>query len=247
MSSASNPTSGQDKRFAATRWSLVAAASAPDAGAARRALVELCLRYWYPVYAYVRGCGHGADIAHDITRSFFEHLLGGRVTIAEARARGRFREYLLDRLHRFLGSDWRQGGETAPLPDLVAPMSSAELEARHQRDLAVGLTPEQAYQRSYALEILASTLGRLRREAQDAGHLEMFEALQPWLSSEPAPGEIDAVSRRLNIRPLGAVVALRRLRQRFRELAESELSESVTSAADLQAERESLARALAGD
>jgi hypothetical protein len=231
------------KRFAATRWSLVAAAEATDALTARRALVELCHRYWYPVFAYMRGCGHGADVAQDITRGFFEHLLRGGLTVTEAQAHGRFREYLLERLHHFLGDDWKQAADGRE-PDLAQPMSAADLEARYQRDASRGLTPEQAYQRSYALEILASALGRLRREAEHAGRQAMFDALQPWLSSEPAPGEMDAVARELAIRPLAAVVALRRLRQRFRELAEAELSESVTTADDLQAERDALARAL---
>ena len=244
MTPGSDSSKASGQRFAATRWSLVAAAGVPDAGAARRALVELCHRYWYPVYAYVRGCGHGPEVAQDIARGFFEHLLGVRPALADAQARGRFREYLLDRLHRFLGSDWRQASEGPPVADLAQPMTTAELETRYRRDLAVGMTPEQTYQRSYALEVLASALGRLRREADQAGRLAMFEALQPWLSAEPAPGEIDATARRLEIRPLAAVIALRRLRQRFRELAESELSESVSSAADLEQERQALARAL---
>ena len=42
----------------------------------------------------------------------------------------------------------------------------------------------------------------------------------------------------------GEVVALKRLRQRYRELAESELAETVANATDLDAEREALARAL---
>jgi hypothetical protein len=231
------------KRFAATRWSLVAAAQATDAGAARRALLELCHRYWYPVYAYMRGCGHGADVAQDITRGFFEHLLRGGFTVEEAQAHGRFREYLLGRLHLFLAEDWRKTSDTRDV-DLAQPVPTPDLEARYLRDAGRGLTPEQAYQRSYALEVLASALGRLRREAEHAGRQPMFDALQPLLSVEPAPGEMDAIARQLSIRPLAAVVALRRLRQRFRELAEAELSESVTSPEHLEAEREALAQAL---
>jgi hypothetical protein len=244
MSPASAPSSVSGNRFAATRWSLVAAASVAEPDAARRALIELCLRYWYPVYAYVRGCGHAPDVTQDITRSFFEQVLQERLDLADVRARGRFRQYLLDGLHRFLARDWRAGGDTSLVAEFERPVAWEEMEAAYRRDKDQGMTPEQSYQRSYALGVLASALQRLRDEAQQAGRGAMFDALERWLSAEPAPGEMDAVARTLEIRPLAAVVALKRLRQRFRELTADELSQTVSSAADLDAERAELARAL---
>jgi RNA polymerase sigma-70 factor (ECF subfamily) len=118
------------------------------------------------------------------------------------------------------------------------------LEARYQRDAMPGRSPEQAYQRNYALEVLAAAHARLRQEAMQAGRSAMFEAMEPLLGVEPVPGQMDAIARQLGLRPLAAVMALKRLRQRFRELAEYELSETVSNAADLQAEREALAQAL---
>lgn len=245
MSSDPNPYRADSSgRFAATRWSLVAAAGAQDADASRRALIELCLRYWFPVYAYVRGCGHAPDVARDLTRGYFEHLLGERWSMADVRARGRFREYLLDGLNRFLGGDWRQALQAAPVAEFEQPLPWDDLEARYRNEAAARLTPEQAYQRGYALEVLASALARLQLEAAQAGRRAMFEALSPWLGEEPPPGQIELLARELGMRPLATVVALKRLRQRFRELAEAELGETVSSAADLQTEREALARAL---
>jgi hypothetical protein len=61
---------------------------------------------------------------------------------------------------------------------------------------------------------------------------------------DPAPGQFEELARQLGIRPMATVVALKRLRQRFRELADSELAETVASASDLAAERAALARAL---
>jgi RNA polymerase sigma-70 factor (ECF subfamily) len=230
-------------RFGATRWSLVAAAGVLDAGAARRALIELCLRYWYPVYAYVRGCGHGAEIARDLTRGFFGHLLGQRLLMAEVRARGRFRQYLLEALNRFLAAE-RLQAPAGPVAEFEQPLPWEELEARYRSEAGTGLTPEQVYQRGYALEVLTIALARLRREAEQAGRLGMFEAMQGWLGDEPLPGQIEEVAAKLGLRPLAIVVAMKRLRQRYRELAEAELSETVSCAEDLLAEREALARAL---
>lgn len=233
-----------DQRFAATRWSLVAAATVQDADAARQALIELCLRYGYPVYSYVRRCGHPPEEAQAITRGFFEHLLQQRLALPELRACGRFREYLLDTLNSWLGSDRHGTGNQHPVPEFEQPQAWSDLESRHQGERAPGLTPEQAYHRGYALEVLGNAMARLRHEAEQAGHLPMFEALAPWLSAEPVSGQFEQLAGELSLRPLAVVVALRRLRQRFRELAEAELGETVSSAPDLQAERELLARVL---
>src|SRR5262245_21560826 len=64
-----------DRRFATTRWSLVAAAGRPDEPHAAAALADLCRLYWYPLYAYVRRRGHDAPDAEDLTQAFFARLL----------------------------------------------------------------------------------------------------------------------------------------------------------------------------
>ena len=220
-------------RFATTRWSVVMHAASAEKGDAGVALGELAQRYWYPIYAYVRRCGHEPSIARDISGCFLGNLMG-RFRNGGARApRGHFRRYLLDQLNVFLGGDWREvvnaGAGDFPAPD--------DLEARFQRDNGAAASPEQAYQRSFALEIIARALKRLRSEAQQTGHLAMYAALEDHLARDPGPGEFEALAARLQSRPLTLVVALKRLRQRFRELVGEELADTVTCADELAAEQ----------
>ena len=56
--------------FTRTRWSMVRGLQGAHADA-RGALTELAVRYWYPVYAYVRRCGHPQEIAQDIKETVF--------------------------------------------------------------------------------------------------------------------------------------------------------------------------------
>ncbi len=225
-------------RFATTRWSVVMACAANDSPGAEGALTELAQRYWYPVYAYVRRCGHSPAIAQDITRSFLQHLLenvqGGRVQAAH----GHFRRYLLSELNAFLVGDWRDGLADTSDAQLLPP--PAELESRYQRDIPAASSPEETYQRYFALEVLARAIKRLRSEARKTGHLGMYEALEAFLGVDPGPGIYEDLARRLNSRPLALVVALKRLRQRFRELVGEELADTVTSAEDLIAEQQAL-------
>ena len=224
-------------RFATTRWSMVMQPALVESSTARNALTELAQGFWYPVYAYVRRCGHTAPIAHDITRCFLHSLMrefhDGKVRAAD----GHFRRYLLDQLNLFLGGDWRQVVDGDTENELVAP---ADLEARNERDNANAASPEQAYQHSFALEIIARAFKRLRSEAQQTGHLDMYRALEPHLTCDPGPGEYDALATHLQIRPLALVVALKRLRQRFRELVGQELADTVISARDLVTEQTAL-------
>ncbi len=237
--------STSDNRFAATRWSLVAAATTADAPSARQALIELCLRYWYPVYAFIRGSGHDVGMAQDISRAFFENLMQQRLTSEALHAGGRFRDVLLQSLRRYLEGDWKQAQEPPQVAEFELRGAWEGLEARYRAESESALDAEQRFQRGYAIEILSSALARLRAEAVRAGREAMFTAMQPYLSAEPGPGEYAALARTLDLRPLAVVVALKRLRQRYRELAEAELGETVSSPADLAEEREALARALA--
>lgn len=225
-------------RFAATRWSMVIRAAASAPANADGALAELARRYCYAVYAYVRRCGHAPVIAGEITGKFLRELTA--LTHA-ASGQGHFRHYLLDRLNVFLGSDWRRIEDDPPDTVILIP---PDLETRCQRDVAATGSPEQAYERAFALEVLARALQRLQAEAEQTGHLPMYQALQVHLAHEPVPGEIDAIGARLHIPPLALVVALKRLRQRFRELAAQELADTVSSSSELSIEQGNLRSAL---
>src|SRR4051812_26788366 len=91
--------------FATTRWSLILAARAEDAPAVREALSALCAAYWYPLYAYVRRCGHAPEDALDLTQEFFARLLERDFLAAADPARGRFRSFLLTCCKHFLAND----------------------------------------------------------------------------------------------------------------------------------------------
>lgn len=228
-------------RFATTRWSMVMHMASGETADAGRALGELAQRYWYPVYAYVRHCGHAAPAAEEIARNFLQTLM---LQFREGGARpphGHFRRFLLDRLNAFLGS----GGGRAAVHDgkgrLAVP---GDLETRYRHDISGAGSAIEAYERSFALEVVARALRRLESEAKQTNHLEMFAALTAYLARDPPAGEYAAIAQRLECPPLMLVVALKRLRQRFRELVGQELADTVTTAEDLSNEQSALHAAL---
>ena len=230
-------TQASHNSFANTRWSVVMQQAANETDDDRGALAELAQRFWYPVYAYVRRCGHAPDIAQDITRSFVRQLTDRFGAHEQRPAPGHFRRFLLCELNDFLAGDWRASIPRTDTGHLVPP---ADLEDRNQRDNAGASSPEAAYQRSFAMEVLERALNKLKAEARQAGHREMFDALQPYLSQEPVAGEYELISQRLHMRPMALAIALKRLRQRLRELAGRELADTVASPEDLAAEQAAL-------
>ncbi len=75
MPPATDPKPPAAGSFEPTRWSMIVAATGGNSTQARRALAHLCETYWYPLYAFVRREGHGADDAQDLTQEFFARLL----------------------------------------------------------------------------------------------------------------------------------------------------------------------------
>jgi RNA polymerase sigma-70 factor (ECF subfamily) len=235
---------GQSRRaFPTTRWSLVTQVFGGGESASSEALGELGLRYRYPVYAYVRRCGHAPAIARDITRSFLHHLQREVRKQSAPPDRGQFRRFLLERLHAWLADDWRRTHEDL---DEVSPEADGDLEASYARDRMHVDSPDQAFQRGFALEVLAHAFDRLRAEVRQTGHLDMYETLAPFLGRDPEPGQYDEFARALRTRPLAIVVALKRLRQRLRELASEELADTVSSAEELATEQQALFAILQG-
>ncbi|HEY0179680.1 MAG TPA: hypothetical protein VGC30_08615 [Dokdonella sp.] len=234
-------TNSQPSRraFPITRWSMVTQVFAAGERAPLDALDELGRRYRYAVYAYVRCCGHAPAIALGITQSFLHHLKRDFDATGRLRPndRERFRRYLLERLHGWLADDGRRahddGGDEPPPP-------RDDFEARYARDGASFTSPEQAFQRGFALEVLVRAFERLRAEVRQTGHLDMYDALAPFIACDPPPGQYEEVAQALRTRPLAVVVALKRLRQRLRELANEELADTVSSAEELADEQRTL-------
>lgn len=80
-------------QFPTTRWTIVVAAGDPSRKEARSALVALCERYWYPLYAYLRRRGYPADQAQDSPRTSLSESWTAGISIGRTRKRavsGRF-------------------------------------------------------------------------------------------------------------------------------------------------------------
>jgi DNA-directed RNA polymerase specialized sigma24 family protein len=229
--------------FTTTSWTLIRAAG--EAGGTE-ALAELCQRYWPPVYAFIRGRGHDADSARDLTQGFFAALLERRWLAAPDEQRGTFRSFLLTSVKHFLANEWdrahavKRGGR-----ETVLSIDTVDAEA-WQRSLPVEQwTPERLFERRWAVSLLEHVMGLLRREFVEAGRAEDFERMAPFLRRETDGVRYEQVARELGTTPGAVRMGVHRMRRRYRELLRREIEATVSSNEDVDEELRFLFAALA--
>jgi RNA polymerase sigma factor (sigma-70 family) len=223
-------------RFIPTRWTLVLAAGAQgDTQAGQAALAELCETYWYPLYAYVRRCGHEQHDAEDLTQEFFARLLEKNTLASVSPEKGRFRSFLLASIKHFLANEWdRSQAQKRGGGKVIVSLDGATGESRHPIEPADGLTPEVLFERQWVLALLDRVLDQLASEYADKpAH---FEALKDSLTSSPSPGASAIAARTLGLTEGAVRVAVHRLRQRYRHLLRAEIAQTVGDASEVDAE-----------
>lgn len=231
--------------FVTTHWSVVLAATGADTTKAGAALEHLCRMYWYPIYHFVRRQGYSVHDAQDFTQEFFARLLEKKWIAAADQARGRFRSFLLMVLKRFLAVEWRRANAQKRAGNrLCLPLPLDTAEPRYLREPAETSTPEQAFEKQWALTLLETVLIGLRAEYGHSGKGRLFETLKPCLTGSRESQPYAALAASLDMSEGAVKVAVHRLRERYRERLKAEVAHTVASASDVDAEIRHLFRVL---
>jgi RNA polymerase sigma factor (sigma-70 family) len=232
--------------FPTTHWSVVLAAEQGDSERALAALDKLCQSYWYCLYAYVRRRGHGPQDAEDLTQEFFARLLEHNWVAHADRSRGKFRSFLLMVLNRFLADEWdklRAQKRGAGVRAISLSMETAE--TRYSREPATTTTPEQLFERQWALTLLDQTLESLRFEYEKAGKSALFEALKPTLAGRSETQPYAQLAVQLDMTEAAVKVAVHRLRERYRQQLRDAVAQTVASPSEVDSELRHFFRVLA--
>ena len=233
------------RQFRTTHWSVVLSAAdqtAPDAAAA---LERLCRTYWYPLYAFVRREGRGAEDAKDLTQEFFFRFLDGESLRGVHPEKGRFRSFLLASMKNFLAKDWRdanrlkRGGGRQFLP-----WDEFDPEERYRLESADSSSAEALYDRHWAETLVNQVLGRIEREMREEQLAERFLVLKPFLQGDSVGASYAEVAVRLGLSEAAVKSAIHRLRKRYGELIREEISQTVASDEEVEGEIRHLISAL---
>jgi RNA polymerase sigma factor (sigma-70 family) len=227
--------------FATTHWTVVLTAGRSETTNATAALEKLCQTYWYPLYGYVRRCGHSPEDAQDLTQAFFARLLEGQWIGRADREKGKFRSFLLSALKYFLADEWdrarakKRGGGISPLP-----LQFDTAETRYGHEPADHTTPEQLYERRWALALLEEVLRRLAQEYTRDGKMNYFAELNPCLVGDRAALPYAELAVKLGLSESAVKSIAHRMRLRYRELLREEIANTVDNPAEVDEELQHL-------
>ena len=197
----------------------------------------------YRIGACQEGLGklRDAAAARELSHAFFEQILGGGRIQSADQSRGRFRSYLLGAVKHFVANERqaetrkkRGGGIEAATPE----------EAEAVRD--AGLSPDAAFERQWALTVLARAMEALEGECAAGGRTDFFQAVKPLLTGDADHGGQAEVAEACGMNIAALRMAVHRLRRKLRDLVKAEIAGTLDNPALVQEEMQALFAALGG-
>ena len=226
--------------FLTTRWTRVCLAKeASEDG--RRALADLCAAYYEPVVVFL-GCKlRDAAAARELSHAFFEQMLGGGRIQSADQSRGRFRSYLLGAVKHFVANE-RQAETRKKRGGGIEAATLEEAEAVPD----AGLSPDAAFERQWALTVLARAMKNLEGECAAGGRTDFFQAVKPLLTGDAHHGGQAEVAEACGMNIAALRMAVHRLRRKLRNLVKAEIADTLDNPALVQEEMQALFAALGG-
>ena len=227
--------------FATTHWTVVLAAGQRHTPSADAALEELCRTYWFPLYAYVRRRGHAKADAEDLVQAFFARLLTKNFLANLASERGKFRAFLLAALKHFLANEWdkaqaqKRGGGAAHLS-----LDWQTADTKFQVAATQEPSPDQAFDREWALALLTKVIERLQKECAADGKAKLFEELKGFLMAGKNETAQSEMAKALGMEEGAVRVTVHRLRKRYRVLLRDAIAQTLTDESQVDEEMRAL-------
>ena len=223
-------TMNKSPNFPDTRWSLVQRAASGDDSVKKEALGDLYRLYFYPLYAYARQKGLEPFKAEDYTQDFLIFLTEGGWAALDP-LRGRLRDFLRVAFSNLIASGLRAGRTIKRGGGAEhVPLDFHWAEERYGAEPADTRTPEEAFDRRFALVAYEAVLGELEALRKAAGKGEEFAALRSFLSPHlPKTETYPQVAARLGVSSDAVAALVHRLRAKFRDLMRHHIADTLAN------------------
>jgi RNA polymerase sigma-70 factor (ECF subfamily) len=149
-------------------------------------------------------------------------------------------------MERFLANEWdklraqKRGGGVG-----AVSLQMETAETRYSREPVTTTTPEQVYERQWALALLDQVLDSLRSEYAAAGKAALYDALKPALVGPRETQPYADLAAQLALTEGAVKVAVHRLRERYRERLKQAVAQTVDAPSEVDSELRHLFRVLA--
>ena len=214
--------------FNVTSWTLILKASSGESGE----LAEFCRRYWHPLYAFARRSGKSAEDAQDLSQGFFAYLFEKGVLQKADVEKGRFRNFLLTLFKRYMLNEWQKGQAQKRGGDQVkVDYENAEFTLEDVKELS----PDQAYERAWALTIVDQAMSELEEKFLSRGDLEKWELMKSFLDGESWM-TLREGGEKLGVSENAFTVAIHRLRRDFSKVLRKLVADTLNDPSEVQEE-----------
>ncbi len=126
---------------------------------------------------------------------------------------------------------------------LSLPFGDAETRSRWEP--AHNVTPEQIFERRWAMALLDEVMSRLRADYARQDKAQLFEELKPCLLGERTAQPYASLASKLGMTEGSVRVAVHRLRQRYRQFLREEIANTVARPEEIEDEMRHLFAVLA--
>ena len=232
---------GNNEAFHTTRWSDIHDAQKLEGAKKQEIINKLLMKYWKPVYCYLRRKGYDNENAKDFTQGFFHEVILGKHLIQQSdETKGKFRTFLLTTLDRYITDIHRYESAKKRAPGGgIVKLETTELSNLSITNEEVG--PDQAFHFAWVADLLNQVMATVKNEYYNTGkkiYWKVFYAkvLLPIFDNVEAPPlteickkyGVDTESRASNM-----ILSIKR---RFRSVLKHHLRQLVQS--DSEADEE---------
>ncbi|MEM6691855.1 MAG: sigma-70 family RNA polymerase sigma factor [Planctomycetota bacterium] len=199
------------------------------------AMAQLCQRYWFPVYVFIRRRCDDIHRAEDLTQSFFAKVCEQQTLRQADPTKGRFRSFLLASVRNFVSNELvsdkaiRRGGAIQVVS--IDRVAAEQLYLRHQ---STDFGADREFDRAWVLALMEGAIASLREEYRARGQEGRFECFVPLLRSVSL--DYSQIAMQLGVSESNARQAASRFRRRYAELLRKETAATLANSDELEEE-----------
>ena len=212
-----------------TRWSLIVSLQTRNPDAAREAFGKLLEIYWFPLYGFIRRKGHSREEAEDLLQSYCCRVVEKGFFDNVTPDKGRFRAFLMHTLNKFLINQYhKERTQRTGRNFRIVELDAEEADRMYQASLMTDKTPEREFDRRWVQVLVERSSERLRRDCEQRGRTELFDAVSPYLIENGPRGAYAQVAESLGCSEEVVRTSIHRLRKRLGEFIRGEITETVS-------------------
>jgi hypothetical protein len=225
---------GTENVFRTTCWIDVRKLKASNEVQRKIIISNLLVKYWKPVYCYLRRKGYGNEKAKDLTQGFFYDVILGQDLIQKAdQSKGRFRTFLLTALSRYALNENRNENAQKRKPK-EGFVSLDQLETYDLPEISTKGTADDIFNYTWASTLLDEVISKVEDEycgSDKEIHWKVFEekVINPIFNNAPPP-PLAEICNKYNIRSESNVSnMLVTVKRRFRTVLKRHLQHFASS------------------